>query len=116
MWGDVLSNFTAFTFPLTIQSVDSFHVNISLLYMLLQWPPPFHLNPVFDCQSGKDREPERNTRSLHLPGIHTAEPSSEEKGQYETTVHNFSRAISALPRAVFQNIDGCTQPLCSGVS
>lgn len=85
--------------------------------MLLQWPPPLCLNPVFGCLSGKDGEPEGNVRCLHLPGVHTAEPRSEEtSGQYEMSVPKFTRAITAFLRAFLRRVDGSTQPLCSGVS
>lgn len=97
--------------------MDSFHVNTVLLDTLLQQLPPFCLNPVFGCPSGKDGEPEGNVRCPHLPGIHTAEdPSEETSGQYEKSVPNFSRAITALLRALHQRVDGSTQPRCSGVS
>lgn len=55
--------------------------------------------------------------SLHLSGIHTADsPPEQTSGQYEISVPNFSRAITALLRALHQGDDGFSQPLCSTVS
>jgi len=93
--------------------------------MLLQWPPPFFLNPVLGYLHGKDEEPEGNVRCLRFPGNYAVEiPSEETLGQHEMSVPSFSRAITALlgvfhrrvGRALRQRVHGSTQPLCPGVS